>query len=105
MVVMISDMDDSSTTNVELFFDVGFPAGRDILKAGFTLEPKFISIEPNVGTPAGTYIKAKVSGVGTKTWGLDLKDSTGESICEDVAEVTEYGIVRCHTKYGDIAAG
>jgi hypothetical protein len=66
---------------LNLFFDVGLPAGHEIIRAGITLEPKFMMITPNSGTPGGTLVQATVPGVGKSTVNLDLVDNTGRTIC------------------------
>jgi hypothetical protein len=54
----VTEVQDLVSTDVNLFFPVGLPAGHDIIKAGVTLTPKLISLTPNAGTPGGTLITA-----------------------------------------------
>jgi len=54
----VTEVQDLVSTDVNLFFPIGLPAGHDIIKAGVTLTPKLISLTPNAGTPGGTLITA-----------------------------------------------
>jgi hypothetical protein len=45
---------DLQTTNMNLFFPVGLPAGHDLVRAGITLTPKLLMMTPNSGTPGST---------------------------------------------------
>jgi hypothetical protein len=92
----IVDIQDLASTDLNLFFPVGLPAGHEVVRAGFTLEPKLVSLTPNAGTVASTLITALVPGVGKGTTGLDLvKSSDGKTICRNDAYVVEYGKVQC----------
>jgi hypothetical protein len=51
---------------------VGIPAGHEFVRAGFTLEPKLMSLTPNTGTPGSTLVTATIPGIGLGTAGLDL---------------------------------
>lgn len=46
-VFTISDATDLESTDLNLFFPVGIPEGHDLVKAGFTLEPKLMMVTPN----------------------------------------------------------
>jgi len=106
-VFEITDVKDLVSTDVNLFFPIGIPKGHDLVRAGITLEPKFMSMTPNAGTPGGTLIQAQVPGVGTSTTGLDFYNkATGQSICIDNIRIVEYGVIECWSKrenYGDEA--
>ena len=54
---------------MSLFWAVGFGKGNDKLTA-LTMEPKLVSISPNVGSVGGTFLTLNVQGVGTSTQGL-----------------------------------
>jgi hypothetical protein len=84
---------------LNLFFPVGLPKGHELVRAGFTLTPKFVSMTPNAGTNGSTLVQATVPGVGTSTTGLDLvRGDNDESICRTDVEVVSYGIIQCWTK-------
>jgi len=66
-VFNIIDVQDGANKDVYLFMPSGIPKGHELVKAGFTLEPKFVSMTPNVASPASTLITALVPGVGKGT--------------------------------------
>jgi hypothetical protein len=101
-VFTVDEVTALTTTDVDLFFPVGIPAGNDLVKAGITVEPKLMMISPNVGTPGGTLIRATVPGVGTSMTGLDLIDASGRTVCKDDAKVVSYGILECWTRRDDM---
>jgi hypothetical protein len=58
------------------------------------LEPKFVSISPNVGSTGSTLITALVPGVGKGETKIDLINAaTGNDICRTTPVVVEYGKV------------
>jgi hypothetical protein len=100
-VFTISDATDLESTDLNLFFPVGIPEGHDLVRAGFTLEPKLMMVTPNSGSNGGTLVQATVPGIGTSTKDIDLVDDTGRTICrgdDDAAKAVEYGIVQCWTR-------
>jgi hypothetical protein len=97
-VFIITDVLDLQSTDLNLFFPVGLPNGHEIIRAGFTLEPKFMMITPSAGTPGGTLVQATVPGIGKSTADLDLVDNTGRTICQNDVEVVEYGLIQCWTR-------
>jgi len=58
LVFVVTEVKDLKSTDVNLFFPVGLPAGHDLIRAGVTLTPKLLSLTPNAGTPASTMITA-----------------------------------------------
>tara|TARA_B110000285_G_C15074264_1_gene589785 strand:+ start:76 stop:264 length:189 start_codon:yes stop_codon:yes gene_type:complete len=62
-----------------------------------------VSISPNVGSIGGTVITAQVPGATVTSTDIDIKDPSGNSICETIA-VISYGVVECKTKAQLIAA-
>ena len=52
---------------MKLYFDVGVPNGRDLLKPEIELTPKLISLSTYEGSPGGSIIIANVQGVGPAT--------------------------------------
>lgn len=98
-VFTVTDATDLTSTDLNLFFPVGLPKGHDLVRAGFTLEPRFVSMTPNEGTPGSTLIQANVQGVGTSTTGLDLvRGDDDATICRTDLEVVSYGLVQCWSK-------
>jgi hypothetical protein len=95
--------------DLNLFFPVGLPAGHEIVRAGITLEPRFMMMTPNEGTPGSTLIRATVPGIGmsTPTKDLDLVDAGGRTICRSNTEfnidieIVEYGVVQCWSRAED----
>jgi hypothetical protein len=55
-VFTVTDVQDVASTDLNLFFPIGIPEGHDLVRAGITLEPKLMSITPNVGTPGSTLV-------------------------------------------------
>lgn len=107
-VFEIIDVQDTNSLDLNLFFPVGLPKGHEIIRAGITLEPKFLSITPNEGSPGGTWITVSVAGVGKLTEGLNIEIDTEESLCVDrKLIVEEYGKATCWSnlgnKFGDVA--
>jgi hypothetical protein len=104
-VFTVTDATDLTSTDLNLFFPVGLPKGHELVRAGFTLEPRFVSMTPTEGTPGSTLIQANVQGVGTSTTGLDLVNGDDDStICRTDLEVVSYGLVQCWTyRNSDIA--
>lgn len=74
-VFSITDVQDVTSKDLNLYFPVGIPEGHDLVRAGITLEPKLMMITPNAGSPGGTLVTATVPGVGLGTTGLDLVDA------------------------------
>jgi hypothetical protein len=97
-VFTISDATDLESTDLNLFFPVGIPEGHDLVRAGFTLEPKLMMVTPNSGSNGGTLVQATVPGIGTSTEDIDLVDETGRTICREDAKAVEYGLVQCWTR-------
>jgi hypothetical protein len=87
------------TLNIDLYLPIGIPDGIEDLKyvSGIAVEPKFLSLSPGVGSPAGTIIEAIVKGVGPNTAPVTLVTSTGTDICATVT-IPTYGVVLCKTK-------
>lgn len=99
-VFEITEVQDLNSLDVNLFFPVGLPKGHDLIKAGVTLEPKLMSISPNVGTVASTLITATVPGIGKGTTGLNLVLADGKSLCRSsTIEVVEYGKLQCWSEF------
>lgn len=88
----------------KIYFEVGQPDGKELVQARVNLTAKLMEIEPSSGSVGGSLITATVPGVGTKTKNVDLVDSTGASICQNVT-IVSYGQVQCLTKAQEIAAG
>jgi hypothetical protein len=98
-VFSITEMSDLTSTDLNLFFPVGLPAGHELVRAGLTLEPRLTQITPNEGSPFRTLITATVHGVGVDTTGLDLILPDGTSMCkEDTLKVVAYSKVQCMTR-------
>jgi hypothetical protein len=99
-VFNIIDVPDVTTAEEHnLYFPVGIPAGHDLIRAGFTLEPRLVMVSPNAGTTGSTLITALVPGVGKETTGLKLVNgATSSTICMDDPVVVEYGKIQCWTK-------
>lgn len=98
-VFSVSEVPDLASTDLNLFFPIGLPAGHELVRAGFTLEPKLTQITPNEGSPFRTLITATVHGVGVGTTGLDLVLPDGTSMCkDDTLKVVAYSKVQCTTK-------
>lgn len=101
---------------MNVYFDVGLPRGyADVIQGKtFTLEPRLISVTPNVGSVGGTVITARLEGLGplaNKTeayWlangGTLVDNSTGTNICEKI-KVVSYALVECLTIKGNITNG
>ena len=81
-----------------VYFDVGLPEGHHSVVRATTLEltPKLISISPSSGSIGGSVVTATVAGIGAATAGVDLVDSSGASICQNVT-IVSYGTVHCLT--------
>jgi hypothetical protein len=86
-VFNIIDVQTLTITDIYLFFPVGLPAGHEIVRAGFTLEPRFMSMTPNVGSTGSTFITATVPGIGkgydTPEKNLNLVNAAdGQDVCK-----------------------
>lgn len=92
--VHITSMLDSSSLNVDFYLPIGIPEGTDDLmfNVGINLTPQFLSITPNIGSPAGSLITASVKGVGSKTQNVTLITADGTNLCQSVV-IPSYGIV------------
>jgi hypothetical protein len=104
-VFNIVDVQDVENKSLNLFFPVGIPKGHDLVRAGFTLVPKLMSLSPNAGSPGSTLITALVPGVGKGTTGIDLVNfATGKSICwnSKPSGIVEYGKFQCWTTLEDM---
>ena len=88
-----------NSTNVKIYLPIGLPDGTDDLNynTGIPLTPKFLSVSPQTGSPAGSLITAVVKGIGIKTQNVTLQLSNGTDICASV-NITNYGILQCITK-------
>jgi hypothetical protein len=75
----------------------GKPKGHDILNAGVSITPKFVSVSPNVGSIGGTTISAIVPGIVKSTTNVAIKDATGAEVCSQI-RIVDYGKVECDTK-------
>ena len=97
--VQIVNMLDSSSLNIDFYLPIGIPAGTDGLQygTGISLIPQFLSVTPNIGSPAGSLLTASVKGVGTMTQNVTLLLANGTNICKSVI-ITSYGVVQCITK-------
>lgn len=100
-VFNIIDVQTLTITDIYLFFPVGLPAGHEIVRAGFTLEPRFMSMTPNVGSVGGTFITAMVPGIGKgyvePEKNLNLVNAAdGQDVCmQNSVVVEEYGKISC----------
>jgi len=99
-VYEVTNVNDFTSTNLNLFFPVGLPEGHENVRAGVTFEPKFMMVSPNSGTPGSTLITATVPGIGTQTStkDLDIIDQTGRTICREDPTILEYGVIQCWTR-------
>lgn len=100
---------------MNVYFDVGLPAGyADVIQTkSFTLEPKLVSISPNVGSVGGSVLRARVEGLGPLSNSTDaywaahggtlVDNSTNSDICASV-NIVSYGVIECVTKPGQINA-
>ena len=95
---LIVNVLDSSSKNIQFNLPVGVPDDTADLSAnlGISMIPQFLSLSPNVGSPAGSLLTAHVPGVGINTSGITLQDSDGKNLCRSV-KVSSYGIVECIT--------
>lgn len=61
-VFKITDIVGSTLSNMNVYFDVGYPKGFDTVVQGKTidLEPRLTSISPNVGSVGGSLLLANV---------------------------------------------
>ena len=85
----ISNITNSASASVELYFPIGAPSGYASLATGITLTPSLVSISPNSGSPAGSIITATVSGVGTALPGvISLVDASGLALCSSISIVS-----------------
>lgn len=100
----IVNMLDSATSNVVFYLPIGVPAGTDDLtrNVGISLTPQFLSLTPNVGSPAGSLVTASVPGVGVNTMNVTLVDSNGKNLCKKVT-IPSYGVVQCLTLAATVA--
>ena len=115
-IFRVSDISGWTLSGINVYFDVGLPRGYDTVIQGktLTLEPRLISVTPNVGSVGGSVIRARVEGLGPLTnkteayWlaygGTIVDNSSGASICAK-AHVVSYGIMECHTIKGNINSG
>ena len=99
-----------------VYFDVGLPEGYNTVIVGktFTLEPRLVSVSPNVGSVGGSVLMAKIEGLGPllntsdaywKLHGGTLVDnSNGADLCESVV-VYNYSNIACTTKPGVVTNG
>jgi hypothetical protein len=96
--VQIVNMINQVSLNVDIYLPIGTPAGTESLTLtdGVAISPKFLSIDINSGSPAGSIITASVRGVGTNNTGLTLASGTTD-ICERVT-IPKYGVIKCKTK-------
>lgn len=106
-VFNIIDAETLENTDIDLFFPIGLPEGNDIIKAGFTLEPRFMSMTPRSGTTGETLITAIVPGIGIGLEkpedNLNLVNAADGSILCNVAtiKIVEYGKMTCWSKRTD----
>jgi len=90
-----------SGANILVFFPEGVPKGIADVQKGFDFEPKLSKIYPNIGSTAGTTITATIAGIGVDTpvgpTGLQLVDSTGGPICDEL-KITAYSKIQCRSR-------
>jgi hypothetical protein len=82
-VFTVTEVPDLTSTDMNLYFPIGLPAGHELVTAGITFEPKLTQITPNHGSPFRTLITATVHGIGVESTGIDLVIPDGRSICEE----------------------
>lgn len=100
---------------MNVYFDVGLPKGFDtvVRTKTFDLEPRLISVTPNVGSIGGSVLVARVEGLGPLSntssayWALHggtlVDNVSGTDICTKV-KVRGYGEIECTTTPGVINA-
>lgn len=66
------------------------------MKTGFEVEPKFIGLNVNEGSSAGSIITATVRGIGVQLTGIDLKYG-GTSLCAEI-KIVDFETIECKTK-------
>lgn len=107
-VFTVTDAATGSLSGMKLYFAVGTPEGHAGVMAGtHTMTPKLVSITPNTGGKGGTWIVAKVPGVGPGTTGLELTtNATSTRLCAPgTLTIPSYGKVVCRTKAATFTAG
>jgi hypothetical protein len=98
-------MNSEFTRDVSFYLPIGTPNGTDIFMTnGLTIEPRLISVTPSVGSPAGSIIIAQVKGVGPNSIGVNLKDTTGQDVCQSVI-IYKSGEIQCKTKARNVTNG
>jgi hypothetical protein len=90
-VFKVNDAQSDSLDDVSVYWEVGQGVGNENL-ANKIITPKLISVSPNSGSAGGTEIALKIKGVGPKTEGLQVIDSSDLSICETIV-IKSYGVV------------
>lgn len=115
-VFRVVDIQGWTLSNINVYFDVGFPKGHDTVIAGktFTLEPKLTSISPNTGSLGGSLLIAQVAGLGpladssATSWNANgvslINSATRASLCKSL-KIRSYGVVECITLPGVIDSG
>lgn len=104
VIFRITNMDDSSSSNIQITTAQGFPSGASAVKS-ITFTPAFFSISPNTGASAGgTLMTVKGTGFGLKTSGFTLKNYTNSSIVCSQSTVSAYGTLTCTTSVGAVAS-
>jgi hypothetical protein len=57
---------------MKLYFDVGAPKGSEILDKVIELEPKLVSVYPNIGSTGGSTIMMNIQGWGKESLTSDF---------------------------------
>ena len=115
-IFRVSNVNGWVLSNMMVYFDVGLPEGYNTVIVGksFTLEPRLISVSPNVGSVGGSLLMAKIEGMGPMLdssdayWALHggtlVDNATGADLCEKVI-VQNYSNIACTTKPGVVTNG
>jgi hypothetical protein len=93
----ITDAPSQNIAGSVLYWDIGLGLGNNIVGGAVALEPRVVSVSPNVGSEGGSLITLNVQGVGKATQGLDVVDAAGNSVCQSL-KIANYGQVLCLTK-------
>lgn len=65
-IFKVTDIEGWVLSNINLYYDVGYPRGYDTVIKGktLTLGPKLVSVSPNDGSVAGSMLTARLEGLG-----------------------------------------
>ena len=103
-VFTITDIADISSTNVRVYFADGYSNGWSSYTS-LTFTYNFVQVSPNTGgSEGGTLLTVIGTGFGTKTTGLDLKDTTTNKLLCKKVTITGYGTFTCLTNAEPVAA-